>query len=66
MLSGRLPFFGSKKEQVYSAICKDDVPLTTSLWSNKSEDVKDFINLALCKDPEMRPSSSELLAHPWL
>lgn len=66
MLSGRLPFFGSKKEQVYSAICTDDVPLSSSLWSNKSADVRDFLRLALSKDPELRPSSSELLAHPWL
>lgn len=66
MLSGRLPFFGSKKEQVYTAICNDDLPLSSALWTSKSSEVKDFLRLALCKDPEMRPSSSDLLMHPWL
>lgn len=65
MLSGRLPFFGSKKEQVYAAICDDDVPLSSQLWSHKTNEVKDFLRLALCKDPELRPSSYELLRHPW-
>lgn len=66
MLSGRLPFFGNRKEQVYASICNDEVPLHSSCWQNKSEEVKDFIRLALIKTPALRPSSSELMGHPWL
>jgi calcium-dependent protein kinase len=49
MLSGRLPFFGNRKEQVYASICNDEVPLDSSGWQNKSDEVKDFIRLALAK-----------------
>lgn len=65
MLSGRLPFFGNRKDQVYSSICNDDVPMDSSTWQNKSAEVKDFIRLALVKDPTQRPSSIELTGHPW-
>ena len=65
MLSGRLPFFGNRKDQVYSSICNDDVPMDSASWQNKSPEVKDFIRLALAKDPTRRPSSMELARHPW-
>ena len=66
MLSGRLPFFGNRKEQVYASICNDEVPMHSSGWQNKSDEVKDFIRLALAKSPAQRPSSTELMRHPWL
>ena len=66
MLSGRLPFFGNRKDQVYTSICNDDVLMDSSTWQNKSPEVKDFIRLALVKDPTQRPSSIELSGHPWL
>ncbi|EPZ34684.1 Protein kinase, catalytic domain-containing protein [Rozella allomycis CSF55] len=64
---GRYPFPLSRKDSVFAqitAIVKGDPPtLPTDRFSTECSN---FIELCLNKDPEMRPSYSQLLAHPFL
>ena len=66
ILSGRLPFFGNQKEEVYRAICEDNIEFAGEQWQGISKEAKDFLKMALSKDPKQRPSSTQILEHPWL
>jgi len=66
LLCGRMPFFGSQREEVYQSICKDKVRLDSPRCQRLSNEVKDFVKLALSKDQSNRPSSEQLRQHPWL
>lgn len=50
MLSGKPPFFGTNKEEVYKAIKENELEFPNKEWQYISDDAKDFIRLALDKD----------------
>ena len=66
LLSGRPPFLGQTKEEVYKAIKEDPLNFQISEWSNISVLAQDFVEKTLEKDPDRRLSASECLDHPWL
>ena len=66
LLSGKPPFMGESKEEVYKAIRETEHAYTTQEWSQISDDAKDFLRICLDKNPETRPSAEALLNHPWL
>lgn len=37
-----------------------------AVWSNVSDDAKDFISQLLIKDQDKRPSAEQALQHPWV
>jgi len=37
-----------------------------AVWSNVSDDAKDFITQLLIKDQDKRPSAEQALQHPWI
>ncbi len=65
ILCGYPPFYGSTRQSVMKKILKHDINFTGTIWSKLSAEVKDIIQLMLTKDPESRPSASQVLEHPW-
>jgi calcium-dependent protein kinase len=57
MLSGKPPFLGDSKADVYRAIKIQDPDLDSSEWEHVSKKAKEFVRSVLCKDPEMRLSA---------
>ena len=66
MLSGKPPFFGTTKDEVYTAIKEKALEFPKKDWEFVSEDAKDFLRLALDKEQYTRATTSQLLAHPFL
>jgi serine/threonine protein kinase len=66
LLSGRPPFKGRTKQDIFNSI--QDHPLTFDhpIWGKLSKEAKDFIKLALEKDFLKRPTAAYLLEHEWL
>jgi len=66
LLSGRPPFGGKKKEEIYRSIKSAPLTFNDPVWSKVSKNAIDFIKLALNRNKEERPSAAELLEHPWI
>jgi len=65
MMTGKPPFFGSTKDEVYTAIKETEPDIDKNLAS-VSENARNFIKATLVKDPEKRLSAFDALQHPWL
>ena len=66
MLSGSPPFIGDDKDAVYKAICENQLFFPDKEWNNISPAAKEFVTLGLRKKQDMRPTSMQMLNHPWL
>eukprot|EP01083_Nonionella_stella_P314936 1136206_1 len=71
MVTGRAPFYGDNKQQIYESICVNpvtfpdrDVRYNNVL--NLGEHFKDFIRKTLIKNPEKRITIEEAMRHPWV
>ena len=65
MLSGRLPFRGTKEQEVAEKIVYDDLEFDEDDWETRSQKVKDLIVSCLEKKTEDRISIDEFINHPW-
>lgn len=66
LLSGRPPFGGRKKEEIYRSIKSSELAFTDQVWLKISKNAIDFIKKALNRNQLERPSAGELLKHPWV
>ncbi len=66
LLSGRPPFKGKSKNEIFRSILMGDISFEHPIWDKISPEVKDFILHALQKDPKKRADAKTLLDHPWL
>ena len=66
LLSGRPPFRGKSKEEIFQNVRTTDLSFDFTAFDKVSDNAKDFISRALQKDPELRATAEELLAHPWI
>ncbi len=66
LLSGRPPFKGKTKDDIFKSIRQDELNLETIQWRKLSEGARDFVKKSLIKDYRLRPNAEELLHHPWL
>ena len=69
MLMGYAPFFSKDSAEMnpsmYESIVKGDIYYEKSDWAKYSDDASDFVFSLLQVNPDERPSSKELLEHPW-
>ena len=66
MTTGKLPFYASKRDDVFMKIIKGKYD-TNILNKNKcSEELKDLIKRMLVVDPNQRLKVTDCLEHPWL
>jgi len=65
-LSGKPPFAGASKEDIYDSIKNKEPYFGGSIWDKVSKDAKEFVKLCLRKDGDKRPSSEDLLNTNWI
>ncbi|MEW5301958.1 MAG: hypothetical protein WDW36_004781 [Sanguina aurantia] len=63
LMCGRTPFEVEDQRETATLILTAPV---TNFPPTMSRDCRDFVTLALHKDPSLRPSAKALLSHPWL
>lgn len=66
LLSGRVPFAGRKKEDLYLQIRHQPIDFQNKHIAKITKSGRRFLMAALQKDPEQRASAKDLLDHPWL
>eukprot|EP00270_Netrium_digitus_P004332 TRINITY_DN15383_c0_g1_i2.p1 TRINITY_DN15383_c0_g1~~TRINITY_DN15383_c0_g1_i2.p1 ORF type:complete len:330 (-),score=56.88 TRINITY_DN15383_c0_g1_i2:255-1244(-) len=73
LLSGGLPFLGYKANEaeededlLFEAILDGAYDMESGGWQCISQSAKDLVSLMLAADQEKRPSTAEILLHPWL
>ena len=65
MLSGSLPFRGTKQQEVAEKIVYEDLEFDEDEWETKSQKVQDLISRCLEKNPKERITIDEFINHPW-
>ena len=66
MLCGEPPFFAEQESTMFSKIKQCDYSFRASIWSQVSDQAKDFVSKLLVLDTNSRMSSSEAMQHPWV
>lgn len=66
MLSGRPPFKGQTKEEVFVEITTKNINFTSDTWSHISKEAKNFVKSMLVRDPKQRATAEESLASPFI
>lgn len=67
LLCGYTPFDRDSQYLEMQAICNGDYKFEPAeYWANVSDLARDFVRCCLTVDPTNRPTSAELLQHPWL
>lgn len=66
LLSGRPPFKGRSKQEIFRSILHGELSFDHPIWDKISPEAKDFISKALDKDASKRADTKVLLDHPWL
>jgi calcium-dependent protein kinase len=66
LLTGKPPFIGKDKEEVYNAIINKELNLKIPDLFRCSKDAVDFLSKVLVKNPDERLTAKQALEHPWL
>jgi serine/threonine protein kinase len=61
MLSGKPPFKGRSKDEVFVEITTKNINYSGELWKSTSKEAKNFIRKMLIRDPNQRMSAEDLL-----
>mmetsp|Transcript_7440 Transcript_7440/g.33079 ORF Transcript_7440/g.33079 Transcript_7440/m.33079 type:complete len:240 (-) Transcript_7440:2723-3442(-) len=65
MLSGKLPFKASSKEELFRSILHKPVTFPDKYWHDISEEAKNLLRGLLQKDPKKRLPAGSALHHDW-
>ena len=66
MLSGKPPFKGKTKDEVFLEITSKNISYSSEIWKTNSKDAKAFVKRLLIRDPRQRSTAEELLQDPWI
>jgi serine/threonine protein kinase len=61
MLSGKPPFKGSSKDEIFIQITSKNITYTGEIWKNTSKEAKNFIKKMLIRDANQRYTAENLL-----
>ena len=65
LLCGKPPFNGTTDQEIFNKILNSEVKFDLPIWSNVSNNAKNFVKLCLEKNRIRRPSAIKALDHPW-
>lgn len=66
MLSGKPPFKGKSKDDVFVEITTKNINYPGETWKNISKEAKSFIRKMLIRDPKQRSTAEELIKDEFL
>jgi len=66
LLTGVSPFLGDSVQETYSNICEVSYSFDDELFSQVSDEAKDFISRLLVFNPTQRLTAEESLNHTWI
>ena len=66
MLSGKPPFNGKTKEEIFLQLLSQTIQYSDPIWSKLSNQAVNFVKSCLTRDQRFRPSADELLNHEWI
>jgi len=66
LVSGIPPFTGADSNEIMESVCEGKISFEDEVWSDVSDECKDFIRQLLTYKAEDRPSAAEVLKHPWI
>jgi len=66
LLAGYPPFDGRDDNAIWARILKLDYRFYSPEWDDTPQEAKDFITKILVKEPSHRPTTKDLLNHPWI
>lgn len=66
MLSGKPPFIGEDREELFGNILVGKYSMEGPHWEAATSQVKDLVQLMLSIDPSVRPSAKDVLSHTWI
>lgn len=66
ILCGQFPYRGATDEELYGKICKADYHIPAEVLAYLSPEATDLIAKLFSLNAEDRPTSKQLLQHPWL
>jgi calcium-dependent protein kinase len=66
LLSGKPPFSGTTKQEIFMQLSSQSISYTdNSAWLKVSREAKSLVKKMLTRDPRIRPSAEDLLAHEF-
>lgn len=66
LLSNSKPFYGKTRRDILRKILKGTFSFYSPIWSNITEESKDFVRCLIEVDPTKRSTAVQALKHPWL
>ncbi len=66
LLSGKPPFLGRSKDELFIAITSSPLLFSESIWLKVSTQCKTFIKSMLTREVDLRASAEELIESDWL
>lgn len=66
MLSGKPPFKGKSKDEIFVAITSKNISFGSENWKGITKEAKKFLSKMLVRDPKQRKSAEELLTDEWI
>ncbi|XP_050414133.1 calcium/calmodulin-dependent protein kinase type 1 isoform X2 [Patella vulgata] len=66
LLCGYPPFYDENDAMLFQQILKAEFEFDSPYWDDISESAKEFIRKLMCKDPNLRNTCKQAIAHPWI
>jgi calcium-dependent protein kinase len=66
LLSGQCPFGGSTTEEITNRVIQGNYVFPKSIWSDISEEAKNFISTLLVQNVNQRASATSAYGHAWI
>ncbi|GLC45677.1 hypothetical protein PLESTB_001317600 [Pleodorina starrii] len=66
LLCGVPPFYAETERGIFAAVLSREVSFQGEVWAAVSEGARDVVRRMLVRDPSLRATAAEVLAHEWV